>query len=425
MADLVQKLATLPLLVALPSALGILLLSYFTLTYTERQGSLKYLRLALGIPSCLLWYACIFPDVEWPTNALYAAYLWTPMVASQKMLDVCFIHFADQPRDVPRWMNLKWKNEEGKALDHPVRTSIPLPISLVDRLAYAIDSLCSVRGASFYNDRIFDWASPYIYQYQSNLTNWQFFAKNSSEVILKLLVWDLVETIITAKKWNLLRQYPLTSLPLPQQLIYGLLIGTAAIATTSIWYDMGVTIFVPLFRLNQRNWPPMFNNILKSSSLQELWAVRWHATFDRVWRRMSIPFVEPLRTYVRPKSLKFFRAIVIFGFSYAYHNIMINGMKRGDNIYHTTFNISAFKLFMSQPFGLFLEAQVVNPLTEQLPGLQKRWIRRLFLYGWLAWTFRWFGDFFLHYGLFEKKNFDPSPSLWAFQKLGLDARDGL
>lgn len=64
---------------------------------------------------------------------------------------------------------------------------------------------------------------------------------------------------------------------------------------------------------------------------------------------------------------------------------------------------------MSQPFGILLEILLIKPLTENLPRPWKKGARRAFLWMWIIWTGRWYGDQYLKYGQFTEKELKLSP----------------
>ena len=366
----------------------------------------------MAVPTCALWYTVAYPPtdigVEWALMGYTVG-----ANGFMKTIDVCVVGFRDSEDDIPRWVALK-KGEKGK--DGRVsKVRLPLPTTLRGRIIYALDYLLASRGGSFFLNRAFSWAMEPICSYDPPPGYRPFLKSRIRSILIQTLATDILFNVIATQPWNFTSPYPLTNgLPIGWQIFYTLAIGLQIYFSLFLMTDVLTVVVVPLFRLHPETWMPFWWEPYKSSSLEEFWSTRWHATFQRVFYRMSIPAVEALRPYVKKPVLRFSRAFFIFIFSAIYHMAipLVRSPWDHENRYLVFWEWSVIMCFLSQPFGLLLESMVVRPATEGLSGSWKTGMRRAYFWVWLVWTGRWFCDSYLLYGPFGDIPFGPfSPTL--------------
>jgi hypothetical protein len=213
---------------------------------------------------------------------------------------------------------------------------------------------------------------------------------------------DVVEMIMLQRQWDTRNPYPITSLPIPQQLLYAFCI--CSMTCLSVLVGSTVNSFqTVLIGAPPSSWPPMFDRPFASKSLAEFWAFKWHAIFRRLFDRLSYGIMRGLPlSHMSPRAIKLSRAIIIFSLSLAVHLFLMWALPHDEmHPYPSFFNISALKFFLSQPLGLFIELEIVFPLTAGLSEGFKTAIRRTFVWSWLLWSGRYWGDVWVSRGLWD------------------------
>lgn len=409
----------------LPSfALGIILLSFniFTLTFTSHHYTLRYLRLFLALPTCLFWFSAAYPNY-WPEDTVRGNMVTTcslGLYGLMKTLDVCVVGFLELegPKDVPRWMKLKREGRE----EGITKQMLPLPTSLKGRLAYTVDSLLSVKGASCFPDTVWDWALQDVVDYRPSPRYIPFILDHLKWITINFLIVDASLHIITTPQWNTSSPYPLTfSTRSPiAQVAWTFIVGAFPFFGMGLQSRLLSLILVPAFRLPTSAWPPMFKDPLSAYSLSDFWGRRWHGSWARVFGRLSLPFLCLLRPLITSTRMEqFVKAVVIFTISLILHLVLPFSLPREENPHLTFINPGYVWFFLAQPFGLLLEALVVKPLTERLPGKQKVVARRVWLWSWLIWTGRWYADAALRIGQLDRNAIQGSPFLACMRAFGL------
>ncbi|KAG8875102.1 hypothetical protein FRB97_005387 [Tulasnella sp. 331] len=208
------------------------------------------------------------------------------------------------------------------------------------------------------------------------------------------LLLDFAEQILCNQAWHLGKPNPITSLPIPQQIFFTILCGVHAFAGNELAFGQprGL-IYVLILRLPPSSSPPVYDgNPLRARSLAELWSVRWHLEFRRLFERLSLPSVWLLSRFsgggdrpANPNITKVFRQPTIFspptllhaGISYSIPTLQSA---------HTPWSVVEFKqikFFLAQPVGLLIEAMAVKPATKTLPRQWEVGLRRAFIWSWL------------------------------------------
>jgi len=295
---------------------------------------------------------------------------------------------------------VKWTRDGGE--EEVVRTRLPLPADLRNRLAYTVDSILTIQGGSFLKDAVFDWAPPAIYQYRSGGRK-AFLSTRLKSTVLEWFMMDLFETIVAEAGWNIRTTAPLSksSFPLIVQFFYTICFGMLSYFASFMHTNTLILVFVGVFHSNPDSWPPIWRNPWEAHSLAEFWGYRWHWSFRRSFVRAATPILRLLKPALGKQSLNAVRLVTIFGITTIYHlgiTMSLEGRSRVLNFWEP----STIKFFMSQPFGILIELWLIKPLTESLSPRHKSAVRRAFVWVWLVYTGRWYADQFIKQGFLEE-----------------------
>ncbi|KAG8904423.1 hypothetical protein FRB99_001802 [Tulasnella sp. 403] len=403
----------------LPAVL-LLLFCIASTTFPSQHRWLRWLRLFLGIPGCYLWYACAYPS-ETLAGLVVGAYT-VPFCFGgywfMRMLEVCFVGFWDG-EDVPRWVQLKWGDEKrGEAM--PPRVTLPLPTTWKDRFLYALDSMFALRGTSFFRDRVWSWAPRDICTHHyPNEDRKAFLAARFRRLLIEVAITDVTEAVIMTYPWNPTLVDPLTStsLSIARQMLYAFAICTFTIATTSLPIHFASLVAVGVFGMNPSAWPPLFNNPFGAHSLADFWAKRWHAGFQRVFLRLSLPIEHVLARRVSLRTMRLFRIGAVFVISAFMHLFLFVAVPSDAKHRITFWQAGTLRFFLAQPLGLAFEFAILNPITEALPGKWKTTIRRAFVWCWMLWLGRYYSDGYIPLGQFDVAIFPLGPSKFVIKAI--------
>lgn len=298
-----------------------------------------------------------------------------------RVLETTFVSIADS--EPPRWV----VTSTGERL--------PLPTTLLGRVAYALDATFSLRGTSFFADTHWDWAPRTLLQQAQtqNLSRWGFVRSRFTSLLMQILAIDVVDSVAKSRVWPRFppNPYPITSLPLHEQLVFSICVCLQTALSISVPQTM-ISILGVAAGLDPAGWPEMFDApFAKTTSLREFWTRRWHLIFRRVFGRLAraVPLLP--------------RAVTIFAFSALLHMFL---MYRIDmhvpysvDPTRAFFDTSIIMFFLSQPLGLLIEALVVLPLINRLPeGWQKN-AGRIWAWAWMVWAGRYWSDVWVHRGM--------------------------
>ncbi|KAF8343143.1 membrane bound O-acyl transferase family-domain-containing protein [Cantharellus anzutake] len=323
-----------------------------------------------------------------------------------RTIDICFVSLLDT--EPPRWI------KHGKLL--------PLPETVLGRAVYAFDLVSSIRGRSWFQGTVWNWASPWMKRvpppsYSSRLS---FLLSNLKWLAAQYLIIDILDTLNHRYTWSPSNPTPITSLPFPEQLLcaFSLCLCTVFSITAPclIYSSVFTLVGCPLDA-----WPSMFDRPLSASSLQDFWSNRWHEIFRRVFDRLSTGILYIPSSALSKDVRRVLRATVIFALSGAFHlgliqhtvhssNIRLNGSAATSTAdphlilsetKHIFLDPSTLKFFLSQPFGLFLERAVIVPIAANLAPRFKGLITRVWVWVWLLYSSRWWCDAWVHAGLWN------------------------
>src|SRR5882762_4135505 len=377
---------------AVPLNIGFTLLtiSIFTLTWTARSWTI--LRLALA-PVAIYFF--LFHGF-WPYETIGAeidvSLAVVGLYGVMRVLETTFVGLMDEKP--PHWI------VEGR--------EVPLPTSLLGRLAYSIDLATSLRGNTWFSGTHWDWAPKALVNSPAcSMSRTEFLRSSIISLIPQILAVDVLDSINKSRTWDRSTPYPITSLPWYEQLVF----STSVCAGTALSITLPFTLISSTFVLlgsHPESWPPMFDAPFTSTSLADFWTRRWHAIFRRVFDRLSkgILFVLPISRSSPPSRVqRAIRAVVIFGLSASLHILLMYRIDMLETEHPRTFlDPSIIKFFLSQPFGLALEVLIVLPTCKAfVPAGWRRTVSRAWTWVFLLWAGRFWSDVWVHRGFWDEK----------------------
>ena len=362
-----------------------------------------------------------------------------------------------------------WVERAGK--DSP-RLGYPTPQSFRERCFYAFDLLTSQRGSSWSPYLQWDWMPYRFKSWSPAISSRHFLMASLKSMLIQYLLIDLCDTITKSRTWDTSLQYPVSSLPVLEQVIF----SVALCAGTFLSIDFGYTVTSATCVLcgsSPNSWPPMFDSPFSSTSLRDFWSHRWHRLFGRVFERLSIPLVYTttpiIGLLVKDHHKKVYiastiRPIAIFGLSTLLHLVIMHRVaqqayrKNYTTNDPTFWDPGTFKFFMSQSLGVAFESTVISRIADwrfpsqehskahhqtvqdMVPSAQSspqvdviqngsantlrsdartgvhRWERealtRVYVWLFLLWTGRWWADKWVRSGFFNENEIVVPFSIW-------------
>ncbi|KAG8951410.1 hypothetical protein FRC04_006181 [Tulasnella sp. 424] len=395
---------------AMTAALLILGFCVYT-TVLPNHKSWAPLRVGLAIPAIYLFinygWSSAYPRMG---RGVHLGMGTTAFYGIMKAIEVCWVRELDDER--PRWIlkpgaQISREAQNGKGdVNDKVPTVLPLPEDTWGRIMYAFDFVSSVRGASWYGDRVWDFAPSYIYNY-SGSSRLYYVLFNIVFLQLQYLAGDCFDVYVKSISWDRTNGTPVTTLPVPLQIATVLFVGVHSILGLTIPATTFAIIAVSLGS-NPSSWVPIVPNFpLAAPTISEFWSTYWHHIFRRVWRRVTTGMVwfVPANLKKNPTVVRVLRYTAVFFLSSVLHAVILAGIPSAwaDPMPRSFLGVDAgtVKFFFTQPLGLILEAVLIFPLTEGFEPYIRTELRRTFGWIWLLYTGRYWCDAWVGHGLFE------------------------
>ncbi|KAG9027787.1 hypothetical protein FRB95_007394 [Tulasnella sp. JGI-2019a] len=409
--------------VSAPLALLLVGTCIFTTTISHHHPTLRWLRLILAAPACAAALCVAYPTVPAETRpGIRSQFALCGFILLMRTLEVCVVGFWDEQTGEtwPRWQVRKEKS------DGVEYVKLPLPTDLKGRLAYTLDNIISSRGSSIFAGCSWNWAEKRIRDY--NPSRSAYLRSMMKSVILWYLLGDVIEHFLYSRNFDSSIPHPITSRPLPQQIIAALALPAYSYAGTELLSTSpSALILVGIFGLPPSACPPIFaGHPFQSASIAEFWSLRWHTWFRRSFDRLSLPVIWILRRIetarghpFSTRTISFIRTFTIFSISALIHVGVTYTIPSSPNRALHPFKSGQVTFFLVQPFGLWFEATVVKSVTDGMPERWRMLVRRSFAWAWMVWTGRWIADWYALLGLFEERTLPFSPVMFALEHLDL------
>jgi hypothetical protein len=376
---------------SLPSqnyAFTLFFICLYTLTYPKNRF-LTILRVILAFPAMYLYYDHGFGPYEMPPGidvgeAVIAIY------GMMRVFETCFTGIFDDYPSV--WM----KMDTGEKL--------PLPTTILGRLAYAVDLLTSLRGGSWFKGIVWDWApsSTIAKSLAMKDTRWQYIRRSIIKWAFIYLIVDLCDTIeqfATDLNWRIPHPLLGASPPIPiyKQSLYSFVVCAYTVFSMMSHFCIISSIAVALGS-SPSSWPPLFDSPFSSKSLADFWGKRYHTVFRRTFGRLAKSFMFFVPSSAGKTLRTLIHTMIIFVFSCLLHILIMNRPKiPGTQLW----DVGILKFFLLQPLGLLIESWLVEPLTSPLPRPLRAGLRRVYPWAWLFWSGRWWADVWIRRGFWE------------------------
>lgn len=416
--------------VAVPLAYATLLLylSLLTLTAGSRCGG--FVRLILLPPTIyFFWKACSLYH-------LFASCFTATGVATVGcygcLLALQFTLLQPWDAEKPRWISTRKERGQIVIVYHD-------PENFPERLFYAFDLLCSLRGTSWISNREWNWNHPRQRIATTLRIHRRDFLANCFKRIIQLVILlDVFDIVCKSRAWDLDSQTPnpLYVIPIWQQFIFAIALCINTSITLEIHYTV-ISGLAVLLGSDTVSWPSLFNSPFRATSISDFWANRWHWLFRRIFTQISAPVVrsvQRLSQSERSLLVTLTRTFGAFGVSAILHLfIMYHAecwavLNLGDGVIDrvTFLDIDVLSFFMAQPFGIIFEKSILETIiidrlfpstndgeatdcsihvqaqakTKPLARREKLFIMRVFTWTFLAWTGRWWTNKWIRSGFF-------------------------
>lgn len=237
-----------------------------------------------------------------------------------------------------------------------------------------------------------------------------YIVQNLAWLSFNYVLLDVFDTINHTIKWDPSNPHSVTTLSVSRQLVFSFSVCFCTYLTIEVPSLIYSTLFISLGS-SPAAWPPIFNRPYHATSLQDFWTHRWHHIFRRVFERVSLPVIALVPHSVPLGVRRVFRAVLVFGLSAAFHLILIERMLVAPLPYKLNLpkdvilrevaliNPSTLKFFLLQPLGLLIERALIVPLTNPLPSNIRVALHRVWAWGWLLWSGRFWADAWVQGGM--------------------------
>ena len=369
---------------SLTVAFNLLLVSIYTLTYptTLLIATIRVLFSAASAAAFLFFaYA---PSHVTSMRLVEAGIAILEVYGLLRAVETGFVYFIEP---VPRWV----VNGEIQ----------PLPTTFPARVCWSIDLLLSMRGTSWFKDTHWDFCPRSLFAPEHQKSRLTFIREGVVRFLGLILIIDICDIINRTRTWAVYNDYPITSLPWHQQIMYAISVCVGTALSIDKPYTLVSVIFVTLGS-DPASWPPQFNHPFTAISLSDFWTTRWHASFRRVSFVVSAAIVDlshRLVAHRRARALA--KGICIFSITCLMHLGLMHRVNPPELPTARPFwDRSTVLFFLAQPLGMFLEAVLVRPAvvrTFRSPSVRQN-VTRAWAWGWLVYTGRWWSDVWVKNG---------------------------
>jgi len=237
-------------------------------------------------------------------------------------------------------------------------------------------------------------------QQRMTRSRYQLLTKGFVWLILQYVAIDVFDSLNKARAWDTRQMYPVTSLSLPEQLIYTFSLSMETYFILTLQFSV-VSCVCVLLGATVEAWPPLFDTPLSATSLADMWTNRWHAIFRRTFNRLSQPILWVIPRSAPAAVRRVTRGCIIFLLSAGLHILLMNRLETNRDFPHPhLLDRSILAFFLSQPISLAIESFLIMPLGRiLLPENKQVALTRFWALASLLWTGRHWTDVWVRRGM--------------------------
>ncbi|KAG8811152.1 hypothetical protein FRB91_003641 [Serendipita sp. 411] len=199
--------------------------------------------------------------------------------------------------------------------------------------------------------------------------------------------------------------HQVTTRPIYEQLVYAAVTATVTQFSLELFYTALAIVCVGIFNIDPAAFPHFFCEPLsiKTDSVHSIWGQRWHHIFRRVTTRALDPWLHILRIPKKSTvgtACKVLAAFTLSGLIHCVVQARVQSLHFPPEIPLVIFDVDTLWFFLSQPFAIAFEHLFVMPLAHRLPPPIGFVVKRLWTWGWLLWSGRWWTDVWIKMGMF-------------------------
>jgi hypothetical protein len=402
---------------------------------SPQKTSFLVIRALLAIPTSSLFVDAIFAPHITDNRHCQAAVATNGLYGLFKVWEICISPLLDGAQ-LPKYIQspplrrvsngspLTTSARNGHAGTEPQKG---IPHKLI-RLYYSVDLLSTLRGVSWLNDRHFDFLTTEVVSEQTNAySRGEFIRERLLHFLLVCLCYDVCDSITKSQIWmkaDDLRQvlpdgvvvftsplapdyaHQITNRPLLHQMVFVLIVAVTTQLSIETFYTLFGLFCVGVFHISPKAFPHFFSSplSLRTDSVRSFWGARWHHIFRRVYDRAIDPWIYVLGISRRSTIGVVLKVTAVFAISGLVHSLI----QARTLVYHFPPGVpaplidqDALWFFMSQPFALLFEHLVIRPVTNHLPPPLTFLTRRVWTWGWLFWSGRWWADTWVKMGMWQ------------------------
>ncbi|KIM22646.1 hypothetical protein M408DRAFT_332835 [Serendipita vermifera MAFF 305830] len=215
--------------------------------------------------------------------------------------------------------------------------------------------------------------------------------------------------------------HQVTTRPFYEQAVFVLIVAVTTQLSLETFYTLLAVICVGVFNVSPKAFPHFFSSPLSfhTDSVRSFWGARWHHVFRRIFDRATDPWLHLMGIPKRSTLRAILKIAMVFIISALFHCVI--QAKTLVHYYPPGFtprllDYDTIRFFMSQPFALLFEHFVIRPLARRLPAPLAYLVRRVWTWGWLFWSARWWADTWVKMGMWQPEEqvvfFSPIRGLW-------------
>ncbi|PVF95407.1 hypothetical protein CPB86DRAFT_764084 [Serendipita vermifera] len=397
----------------------------------QYRRDLVCLRVLLAIPASIIFLDVIFAP-HTITRSFASGAAPEGLFGLFQTWDICLSSLVDGNIGsvwVRREQSKNPKVANGSSSEEKIKDkdAIIIPRNRADRIKYAVDLVSTFRGVSWFGDRRFDFLAPVIIRAQNtNRSRREFITSRLIHLAIIRLVHDACDTLNKSQVWMRPEElgmltdkgivlhppsYPpfahqITRQPLSLQASFVLSMGiTTQLGVETFYTSLGL-ICVGLFNTDPAAFPHFFDNpwSLTTNSVRSFWADRWHHIFRHGFDRAVDPWFTVLHvrrhTFLR-RMLRTTSAFVLCGLIHCIIQARLQVYHFPPGLLPPILDADTIWFFASQPVAITVEQGVLLPLFDQLPPQMAYVLRRVWTWGWLFWSGRWWADVWVKMGMWQ------------------------